>query len=400
MKLKSPLWITIVGLFIFVSISHCESQSSGASWGTEKKTYIDIDTAQNDFVEAGSGKEGAHTDATTDDEDMLDLSGDDDIDTDSSSGSGHTEVTKSTTKAPTTKKMTACEQLRLSTKDFSADFYIPVCTTTGEFERRQCEGKPSLKKCWCVDPTGSEIPGTQMSYPQQPDCHEGTNLKTCVFELLKHSYKGLLLGAFKPRCTIEGEFEMIQCFERDCWCVDNKGIEKLGTRQTSSSPPVCEELTPKPGTPINIIPNEPTTKAQQPDTTKKPHVHTVTTDKEDDKDDDDDDDDEGYEFVTPDKVDVSIGGGKFEPENKDNNENDKSVNSKQEAHSTFLQMMESPGILAAVIGGSVVGLLCAILLVMFIVYRMRKKDEGSYPLEEQKYTNYSYMKAPDKEFYA
>ncbi|KAJ8986219.1 hypothetical protein NQ317_009925, partial [Molorchus minor] len=39
-----------------------------------------------------------------------------------------------------------------------------------------------------------------------------------------------------------------------------------------------------------------------------------------------------------------------------------------------------PGILAAVIGGAVVGLLCAILVVMFIVYRMRKKDEGSYAL--------------------
>ncbi|XP_066595935.1 syndecan [Prorops nasuta] len=41
-----------------------------------------------------------------------------------------------------------------------------------------------------------------------------------------------------------------------------------------------------------------------------------------------------------------------------------------------------PGVLAAVIGGAVVGLLCAILVVMFIVYRMRKKDEGSYPLDE------------------
>lgn len=36
----------------------------------------------------------------------------------------------------------------------------------------------------------------------------------------------------------------------------------------------------------------------------------------------------------------------------------------------------------AVIGGAVVGLLCAILVVMFIVYRMRKKDEGSYALDE------------------
>merc|ERR1711944_117013 len=43
-----------------------------------------------------------------------------------------------------------------------------------------------------------------------------------------------------------------------------------------------------------------------------------------------------------------------------------------------------PGTMAAVIGGAVVGLLCAILCVMFVVYRMRKKDEGSYALDEPK----------------
>ena len=63
-----------------------------------------------------------------------------------------------------------------------------------------------------------------------------------------------------------------------------------------------------------------------------------------------------------------------------------------------------PGILAAVIGGAVVGLLAAILLVMFIVYRMRKKDEGSYALDEPKSPPstypYAYQKAPTKEFYA
>lgn len=61
-----------------------------------------------------------------------------------------------------------------------------------------------------------------------------------------------------------------------------------------------------------------------------------------------------------------------------------------------------PGILAAVIGGAVVGLLCAILLVMFIVYRMRKKDEGSYALDEPKRspTANSYMRSSNKEFYA
>jgi len=61
-----------------------------------------------------------------------------------------------------------------------------------------------------------------------------------------------------------------------------------------------------------------------------------------------------------------------------------------------------PGILAAVIGGAVVGLFCAILLVMFIVYRMRKKDEGSYALDEPKRspTVNSYTRSSNKEFYA
>lgn len=57
---------------------------------------------------------------------------------------------------------------------------------------------------------------------------------------------------------------------------------------------------------------------------------------------------------------------------------------------------------AAVIGGAVVGLLCAILVVMFIVYRMRKKDEGSYALDEPKRspTSNSYNKGNNREFYA
>lgn len=61
-----------------------------------------------------------------------------------------------------------------------------------------------------------------------------------------------------------------------------------------------------------------------------------------------------------------------------------------------------PGILAAVVGGAVVGLLCAILLVMFIVYRMRKKDEGSYALDEPRRSPnvHLYSKAPTREFFA
>lgn len=48
--------------------------------------------------------------------------------------------------------------------------------------------------------------------------------------------------------------------------------------------------------------------------------------------------------------------------------------------------------MTAMIGGAVVGLLCAILLVMFIVYRMRKKDEGSYTMDEPKRITASYSR--------
>ncbi|GLH03492.1 Syndecan [Gryllus bimaculatus] len=77
-----------------------------------------------------------------------------------------------------------------------------------------------------------------------------------------------------------------------------------------------------------------------------------------------------------------------------------SMNRKHDERAT--SFFAQPGILAAVIGGAVVGLLCAILVVMFIVYRMRKKDEGSYALDEPKRspTVNSYTKNSNREFYA
>lgn len=68
----------------------------------------------------------------------------------------------------------------------------------------------------------------------------------------------------------------------------------------------------------------------------------------------------------------------------------------------FVTLFVSRDYFAAVIGGTVVGLLCTILLVMFIVYRMRKADEGSYSLNEPKRSPnvHSYLKAPSREFFA
>ena len=68
----------------------------------------------------------------------------------------------------------------------------------------------------------------------------------------------------------------------------------------------------------------------------------------------------------------------------DNNDSDVETSESVYKDVKRSSIIEQPGILAGIIGGAVVGLLCAVLLVMFIVYRMRKKDEGSYALDEPK----------------
>lgn len=60
----------------------------------------------------------------------------------------------------------------------------------------------------------------------------------------------------------------------------------------------------------------------------------------------------------------------------------------------------SVSLITAVIAGGVIGFLFAIFLILLLVYRMRKKDEGSYDLGERKPSCAAYQKAPTKEFYA
>lgn len=70
--------------------------------------------------------------------------------------------------------------------------------------------------------------------------------------------------------------------------------------------------------------------------------------------------------------------------------------------SLWRDLFTKPGILVGIIGGIVIGMLSAILLVMFIIYRMRKKDEGSYALEEgpRKSPSHAYTRVSSREFFA
>uniref|UniRef100_A0A6I8PYW4 Syndecan n=2 Tax=Xenopus tropicalis TaxID=8364 RepID=A0A6I8PYW4_XENTR len=64
-------------------------------------------------------------------------------------------------------------------------------------------------------------------------------------------------------------------------------------------------------------------------------------------------------------------------------------------------ILERREVLIAVIVGGVVGALFAAFLVMLLIYRMKKKDEGSYALEEPKPASVSYQKPEThEEFYA
>ncbi|XP_037549017.1 syndecan-2 [Nematolebias whitei] len=57
-------------------------------------------------------------------------------------------------------------------------------------------------------------------------------------------------------------------------------------------------------------------------------------------------------------------------------------------------------VLAAVVAGGVIGFLFAIFLILLLIYRLKKKDEGSYDLGQRKPSGAAYHKAPTKEFYA
>jgi hypothetical protein len=95
--------------------------------------------------------------------------------------------------------------------------------------------------------------------------------------------------------------------------------------------------------------------------------------------------------------------------NVNNNANQASVHNNnnngkvfQSHRSKLMSIITKPGILAGIVGGAIIGILTGILLIMFIVYRMRKKDEGSYALEESKkpFSGYDYRPCAPKEFYA
>lgn len=211
------------------------------------------------------------------------------------------------------------------------------------------------------------------------------DLTTCQRQAAK------MPSAFSPKCTQDGEFEPVQCNDRsrECWCVDKEGKEKPGSRLPHPNRPRCTAR------PEYVAPSRKPPGASPDDRKTSPPVLSYTPS---DGDFDIDDASTPKPF-TPEKT-TQRRTSKLQTTTSAFQEHDKSdVNAQKPGMFSFI--FKDPLILAGIIGGAVLALLCIVLLIMFTIYRMRKKDEGSYALDEPKKSyGFAYTRARDQEFFA
>jgi len=201
------------------------------------------------------------------------------------------------------------------------------------------------------------------------------------------------LFAVGLECTQDGEFKPKQCNDRsgECWCVDKEGKEKPGSRQPISNRHKCTaeseivSVTRKPHgaqpgdrktrPPLSITPSDGDDMFIEDTYTPKPFTPEKTTERRTSK-----------IHTTTSAL-------------QENGHSDGNVNAQKPNMFSFI--FKDPLILAGIIGGAVLALLCIVLLIMFTIYRMRKKDEGSYALDEPKKSyGFAYTRARDQEFFA
>jgi hypothetical protein len=218
----------------------------------------------------------------------------------------------------------------------------------------------------------------------------GTVISACYQQQMKARERHML-DAYLPQCTHAGEFSPQQCHSavHQCWCVYSNGREIPGTRRPETQRQHCypqrdpevPKLPPTPVRPNNSPARSQGTSGSKPDD----DILVDPKDLEPSKN--------KPTQVSGASVDIAVA-------NPDMNDLD-IKGSSLESKSTAPSILSRPGFLAAIIGTTVVGLLLAVIIVMFVVYRMRKKDEGSYALDEPKASpTIGYTKTHDREFFA
>lgn len=223
---------------------------------------------------------------------------------------------------------------------------------------------------WYGDWSDSDASGSG-DYPTDLSrCREESIAAAQESRLNKNDFDGYI-----PVCDSNGHYEATQCSysqrRNECWCVTYGGVEIQGTRKdmSSSSQVLCVGID-RTSSSLGRIVEDPIA----PETGTGTETEIV--------------------FVDPEESEEEGGAGETSHSGSDDI-------FREENAQPATEFLKQPLILASGIALVVVFLLCAVLLVMFVVYRMRKKDEGSYSLDEPKRTpSHPYQRAPTKEYFA
>ncbi|XP_027866979.1 nidogen-2 isoform X4 [Xiphophorus couchianus] len=148
------------------------------------------------------------------------------------------------------RRKTHCEHHRDSVQTSSDGFpppgaYIPQCDQNGLYLPEQCHG--STGHCWCVNSSGQERAGTRTG-PGSPrvDCRtdQPERPKTpCEHHKERVQASGSreypVAGAYVPQCDTDGQYIPLQCHSSTgyCWCVNEDGQERAGTRTPPGAQP-------------------------------------------------------------------------------------------------------------------------------------------------------------------
>jgi len=206
-------------------------------------------------------------------------------------------------------------------------------------------------------------------------------LTDCLKQLMD-AQSGRTSVHFYPRCTSNGEYSPIQCSRNDseCWCVTRTGQQVLGTvRRAPHSPdcnrdlPVGPSSTPRYDPPFYFQTSEPSYIVNR-DKTRQSHPTSHPMSR--------------GEYGISKQPDLTTDDEFFERRGDDPK--------KFRLSQTFVGQ---PGVLAGIIGGTLICLLCTVLLLMFVCYRVRRRD-SSADEKSNKVPIIGYTNGHDRDLYA
>ncbi|KAJ3598348.1 hypothetical protein NHX12_001858 [Muraenolepis orangiensis] len=101
-----------------------------------------------------------------------------------------------------------------------AQVWVPRCTPGGLYQPLQCDGT----ECWCVNPQGAVVPGSQTPGGATPRCPSRCERER-MLALTARSRLAAAARLYVPACSGDGSFLPLQCAGERCSCVDRQGAD-------------------------------------------------------------------------------------------------------------------------------------------------------------------------------